>query len=811
MTLMPLSNHRKNKDENTEIERALVLIVSLILNFKFELNLKGGKKMTTNQINSWGLLEWAQFFVSKGFSVIPLMPETKRPAIRWKEFQRRKPTSFELEQWFKHSENNIAIVTGEISGITVVDLDSQRAIDFARDQKFPKTPIVKSSKGAHLYYKYLPGTRNFQKRDELSDIDLRSDGGYIVAPPSIHPSGTPYRWDQGHGLDDLDFAPLPKIFLKNIESPKQSVNDLRNGVQKGNRNNSLARLVGSWIAKGGSYDACLAMAHAWNRNNRPPLNDAEVERTVKSIFTTHEREKVSKPQINDFEVNAKIEDAERIFIFENKDDVKYFEALNISDSCAIYMPLQVDADFEFLSGKDVVIYQRNNESVKKRVKKFAKDINFEVPVKSIKFLQSPVNDSFSHWIELIAPYGSESLDILSDPQIPIRMEGLKQTDDKPIRQYSMPSFRNDPLLNKKMNIELFLDQYSSIMTDGGYIRSVIPSPDVIKNRYDTFEFEKRLKMIMDPWLDEENIVLVSSDAGVGKTWFLLEAANACAKGVAAFNGLWRVESPINVLYVDGEMPPTKWRDRLDLIKAAPNLKYISKMLWEREGLEPPLDIDNTETREYLRHFIVTGKYKLVIFDNIISLFSNYNLRGDEAWGEINSWLLKLRAEKVSVLLAHHNRKGKGKDADQLRSILHVVNIDSFFMLKSKSKPGTEEDMCKFRIQVIKDRERRATGLSKFVFTFDDGIWSVEEEAEAESKAEKFRNKYGDKLPIVCRMFVEGNKQKDIAAAIDVRDSTLSSTIKPWLLGKKDEEAWLIKVDGGYELTEYGKEQANFSV
>jgi hypothetical protein len=109
--------------------------------------------MNTNQINSWSLLDWAQFYVSKGFSVIPLKHNSKEPAIKWKEFQSRKPTPGELEQWFKHSENNIAIITGEISGITVVDLDSQSAMDFVQDQNLSKTPYVLSGKGAHLYYK----------------------------------------------------------------------------------------------------------------------------------------------------------------------------------------------------------------------------------------------------------------------------------------------------------------------------------------------------------------------------------------------------------------------------------------------------------------------------------------------------------------------------------------------------------------------------------------------------------------------------------------------------------------------------------
>ena len=51
-----------------------------------------------------------------------------------------------------------------------------------------------------------------------------------------------------------------------------------------------------------------------------------------------------------------------------------------------------------------------------------------------------------------------------------------------------------------------------------------------------------------------------------------------------------------------------------------------------------------------------------------------------------------------------------------------------------------------------------------------------------SEAEKFKNKYGDKLPLACSMFIDGDKQKDIAKAIGVKDPIISSKIKPWLLG-----------------------------
>ena len=156
-------------------------------------------------------LEWAKWYVAKGFSIIPIRPEDKKPAIEtWKIYQKHKPTEDNLKIWFGNgSQNNIGIVTGKASGIAVVDLDSNRAVEYAKTQNFPPTPLVKTGKGYHLYYSYKEGVRNFQKRDDLPDIDLRGDGGCVVAPPSIHSSGKQYQWVEGKGLDDLPFAELP--------------------------------------------------------------------------------------------------------------------------------------------------------------------------------------------------------------------------------------------------------------------------------------------------------------------------------------------------------------------------------------------------------------------------------------------------------------------------------------------------------------------------------------------------------------------------------------------------------------------------
>jgi hypothetical protein len=228
-------------------------------------------------------LEYAKYYLSLGFSVIPLVG--KKPAIAWKEYQDRHPTTEELERWFSDDKHNIGIVTGKISGIVVVDLDSKQAIVFATKNHFPTTPAVQTGKGLHLYFKYRENTRNFQKRDDLKDIDLRGDGGYVVAPPSIHETGKEYTW-----VVPLTkpLAELPEIILK---PPKANgkLAELYKGVKQGERNVSLTRLVGSWVSDGLSYEECLQNALLWNEKNDPPLAQKEVETVVKSIFEKHRR------------------------------------------------------------------------------------------------------------------------------------------------------------------------------------------------------------------------------------------------------------------------------------------------------------------------------------------------------------------------------------------------------------------------------------------------------------------------------------------------------------------------------------------
>ena len=136
----------------------------------------------------------------RGWSVIPLRARDKRPAINsWLEYQKRPATYAELERWFADDPAlNIGIVTGHVSGIFVLDADTPEAVAWA-EQNLPISDMrVRTAKGLHLYYRYSVGSKLRNKaRIRVADggrigLDIRAEGGYVVGPGSVHPSGFVY-------------------------------------------------------------------------------------------------------------------------------------------------------------------------------------------------------------------------------------------------------------------------------------------------------------------------------------------------------------------------------------------------------------------------------------------------------------------------------------------------------------------------------------------------------------------------------------------------------------------------------------------
>jgi len=111
-----------------------------------------------------------------------------------------------IRRWFGGTDAcNIGIMTGRASGLVVVDVDDEEAYVEAQAMGLPDTLAVSTGRGKHFLYRH-PGDDipNGAKLFGLN-IDVRGDGGQIVAPPSTHYSGRVYRWD-----NEIEPAPLPE-------------------------------------------------------------------------------------------------------------------------------------------------------------------------------------------------------------------------------------------------------------------------------------------------------------------------------------------------------------------------------------------------------------------------------------------------------------------------------------------------------------------------------------------------------------------------------------------------------------------------
>ena len=109
-------------------------------------------------------------YLDRGWSIIPIRPSTKRPAIKWQEFQTRQPTEEEVERWWTQwPDYGIALVTGELSGVVVVDCDNDESIKAAEDAEMFTPVKVKTKRGLHLYFEH---PRDGKRRGPRAGVNL---------------------------------------------------------------------------------------------------------------------------------------------------------------------------------------------------------------------------------------------------------------------------------------------------------------------------------------------------------------------------------------------------------------------------------------------------------------------------------------------------------------------------------------------------------------------------------------------------------------------------------------------------------------
>ncbi len=238
------------------------------------------------------------YLLNRHFSVLPIKPKSKQPGVSsWTSYQTKPMSEAECVKLFSDT-SNIAIICGKVSGIIVIDLDDKALMEILFPDGFPNTPIAVTARGFHLYFAYETGFSNALNFGGIIGFDLKSDAGYVIAPPSVHPSGFIYTWVEGHSIEDVPLAPLPALVKVKLQFEKTPIAELeKGGLGAGARNAALVRLVGKWFKVMAvlSFDIVLAKAMQWNLKNKPPLSEGEVSTTTKSIY---ERE-LKKRQLED--------------------------------------------------------------------------------------------------------------------------------------------------------------------------------------------------------------------------------------------------------------------------------------------------------------------------------------------------------------------------------------------------------------------------------------------------------------------------------------------------------------------------------
>lgn len=198
------------------------------------------------------------------------------------------------EFWWNHKGSNVGIATGAGSGVFVLDVDpkngGQESIEalVMKHGRIDTLQALTGSRGKHFYFAH-PGKPVRNGVELLPGLDIRGDGGLVVAPPSIHVSGNRYEWDGLEEFTDMPILPAPDWLLELIYGKRANGENVRfelpAELTEGERNDTLHRYACSLRGSGGGLEPAeiLNAVLAVNRSRcKPPLDDSEVQSLVES-------------------------------------------------------------------------------------------------------------------------------------------------------------------------------------------------------------------------------------------------------------------------------------------------------------------------------------------------------------------------------------------------------------------------------------------------------------------------------------------------------------------------------------------------
>lgn len=271
-------------------------------------------------------------YINRGFAIIPLAPGEKVPAIQGGLTNWSDNPQDAMSYWSIRPRANIAIVCGEPSGnLVAIDLDCHGGPDGretlraweAEHGKLPETvSVITGSGGKHLLYRV---NRSFKKFENPQiGVDIRAEGSYVVAPPSIHPNGEAYEWSVSP--DDMDVAEANELVYQFIEyaMPVKTSDgghekyDLPETIDR-DRNKELFSYASSLRSTGrGEEEIRLLVHHANDTRCKPPLGKAEVDKICKSVLRYERGDGLRSRQIR--KIAETLGESDLVSVFERHDE-----------------------------------------------------------------------------------------------------------------------------------------------------------------------------------------------------------------------------------------------------------------------------------------------------------------------------------------------------------------------------------------------------------------------------------------------------------------------------------------------------------
>ena len=257
------------------------------------------------------LKEAALQYANIGLAVFPLIEKDKRP-LTANGFKDATTNPAKIEEWWAiHPNANVGIATGQVSGgLVAIDMDVDKEKDkdgyhtFTKwcDDNFLILPdswlSITGRGGYHLFYKSAFPVPS--KIGWLEDVDIRADGGYVVAPPSIHPNGTRYEWEQAPDeyelitSDDTEVEFIFNSVLVDNKASKAEPLKVPEEIPEGHRDEYMFKLACKYQAMGMSDSEMMAALMVANKERcKPPLSDREIQKKLKQAQKYQKGEVVS--------------------------------------------------------------------------------------------------------------------------------------------------------------------------------------------------------------------------------------------------------------------------------------------------------------------------------------------------------------------------------------------------------------------------------------------------------------------------------------------------------------------------------------